>query len=254
MVAALVEAAPVLEVRNLCKRFTIHALGRQVEALAGVDLALFAGEHVALVGPSGAGKSTLLKCIWRSCRPCSGSVWLRRADGTRVDLAAVDDRQMAELRGEELGYVSQFLRAERRRSVGDLLRRAALRRGFVAEDAARLAEAALERVALDPALWGTYPVLLSGGEQQRVNLAVGTLLPPALLLLDEPVASLDARSRDAVLGLIRDLGGSGVAVLSVFHDLKAVRTLATRVVVLEGGRVVDEGPPGRVLAELAVRS
>ena len=254
MAASLRQAAPVLEVRDLRKSFTIHALGRHVEALAGVDLVVRAGEHVALVGPSGAGKSTLLKCVWRSCRPTSGAVWLRRADGTVVDLAVAEDRQVAELRGEELGYVSQLLRSEQRPSVVDVVRRAAIRRGVEANEASRVAEAALQRVALDRELWDTHPVLLSGGERQRVNLAVGTVVPPAMLLLDEPVASLDARNREAVLGLIQDLAGAGVAVLSVFHDLDAVRALATRVVVLEGGRVANEGPPERVLASLVVPS
>jgi ABC-type glutathione transport system ATPase component len=144
MAASLRQAAPVLEVRDLRKSFTIHALGRHVEDLAGVDLVVRAGEHVALVGPSGAGKSTLLKCVWRSCRPTSGAVWLRRADGTVVDLAVAEDRQVAELRGEELGYVSQLLRSEQRPSVVDVVRRAAIRRGVEANEASRVAEAALQ--------------------------------------------------------------------------------------------------------------
>jgi alpha-D-ribose 1-methylphosphonate 5-triphosphate synthase subunit PhnL len=89
--------------------------------------------------------------------------------------------------------------------------------------------------------------VLSGGEQQRVNLAAGTLCPPRLLLLDEPVAALDSGHRETVLQLIRSLGRAGVSVLSVFHDLDAVRALADRVVVMRDGQVAAEGTPGQVL-------
>ena len=241
------EARPVLEVRGLVKQFVIHAIGRRVDALDGVDLTVGPGEHVALVGPSGAGKSTLLKCVWRSCVPTAGAVVLRRADGSTLDLATAPDRLVVEARSRDLAYVSQFLRAEQRRSVIDVVERAARRRGLGDEAAGPAAAEALRRVGLGRQLWDTHPVVLSGGEQQRVNLAAGTLSPPGLVLLDEPVAALDADNRQAVVEQIRGLTRSGTAVLSVFHDLDIVRALATRVVVLVGGRVEAEGPPAAVL-------
>jgi alpha-D-ribose 1-methylphosphonate 5-triphosphate synthase subunit PhnL len=116
------------------------------------------------------------------------------------------------------------------------------------EAAATVAGDVLNRLGIGPRLWGTYPTLLSGGEKQRVNLAAGIVAAPRLLLLDEPVSALDPANRGAVLSVIADLAGSGTTVLSVFHDLDAIHQLADRVVVLGGGRVVDEGPPGDVLA------
>jgi alpha-D-ribose 1-methylphosphonate 5-triphosphate synthase subunit PhnL len=237
----------VLEVRDLRKEFLIHAIGRRVPALNGVSLHVAHGEHVAIVGPSGAGKSTLLKCVWRSVLPSSGEIWLHRKDDSDVDLASADDKAVIEARRGDLAYVSQFLRPDCRRTVLQVVGRAAIRRGVEPAGAATAAEAALRRVSLAEDLWGTQPVVLSGGEQQRVNLAAGTLCPPRLLLLDEPVAALDAANRDTVLSLIRDLGGAGVSVLSVFHDLDVVRALAHRVVVLHEGRVVAEGPPSQIL-------
>lgn len=244
----------VLEVRELRKEYYVHAIDRRVEALRGVNLTIGAGEHVALIGTSGAGKSTLLKTVWRSARPTSGEVLLRCSDGNQIDLATADDRLIAGLRGQEIAYVSQFLRAEARRSVLEVVSRAARRRGLEPDEAEKTADAALRRVDLAPELWDTHPVVLSGGEQQRVNLAAGTLLPPGLMLLDEPAASLDARNRRAVLDLIAGLCEAGVAVLSVFHDLDAVRRLATRVVVLERGQVVDDGKPDEILDSAAVAS
>jgi alpha-D-ribose 1-methylphosphonate 5-triphosphate synthase subunit PhnL len=242
----------ILDVVGLEKRFCLHAIGRQVQALCDVHLHVASGEHVTLVGPSGAGKSTLLRCVWRSCLPTSGALWLTRSDGAVVDLAGLDDQAMLAVRHRDLGYVSQFLRPERRRPVLAGVGRAARGRGLPADEAADAAAVALGRVGLGPELWGTWPELLSGGEQQRVNLAIGTVVPPRLLLLDEPVASLDRVSRDAVLELVAELVDAGVGVLSVLHDLDAVRAVAHRAVLLADGRVVADGPPSDVLGHAAL--
>jgi alpha-D-ribose 1-methylphosphonate 5-triphosphate synthase subunit PhnL len=244
-------AGPVLEVAGLTKHFVLHNVdGRRVEGLLGVDVSVHPGEHVALAGSSGAGKSSLLKCIHRTYAPSSGRVLLRRSDGSVADLVTLADHEMAALRGRELGYVSQFLRAQPRRTPLDIVVRAAVQRGMdrvVALDAAR---DALTRLRLDEALWDVHASVLSGGERQRVNLAAGTVSPPRLLLLDEPVSALDPTNRDAALDLIAGLTDQGVAVLSVFHDLDAMERLATRVVVMAGGLVVSSGPPGDVLPGL----
>ncbi len=237
----------ILDVRGLHKRFVMHAIDRVVPALRGVDLRVADGEHVALVGPSGAGKSTLLKCVWRSCLPTAGEIWLRRAGSLRTDLASADDPTVIAVRRDDLAYVSQFLRPDFRRPVLDVVGRAAIRRGLQPAGAASAAAAALRRVGLGEELWGTQPVVLSGGEQQRVNLAAGTLCPPRLLLLDEPVAALDPVNQENVFRLIQDLSRAGVSVLSVFHDTDAVRALADRVVVLREGQVVADGTPAQVL-------
>ena len=237
----------VLDVRGLHKQFVIHAIGRLVPALRGVDLRVAWGEHVALMGPSGAGKSTLLKCVWRSCLPSAGEIRLSRRDSSVTDLASADDRVIVDVRRDDLAYVSQFLRPDARRTVLEVVGRAAIRRGLEPQGAATAAAAALRRLGLDEEFWGTQPVVLSGGEQQRVNLAAGTLCPPRLLLLDEPVAALDSGHRETVFRLIRELGRAGVSVLSVFHDPEAVRALADRVVVLQDGQVVAEGTPDQML-------
>lgn len=240
----------VLDVRGLHKHFVLHNVdGRRIEALRGVDLAVAAGEHVALAGSSGAGKSSLLRCVYRTYLPSAGSVELHTDDGP-VDLTRVDDRHLTRLRGRELGYVSQFLRAEPRRGAHDIVARAGVHRGMDPDQARDAAATALRRLHLDEALWDVYASVLSGGEKQRVNLAAGTISAPRLLLLDEPVSALDPTNRAAALDLIAGLAHRGVAVLSVFHDLEAMQRLASRVVVMADGRVADEGPPDVVLREL----
>jgi alpha-D-ribose 1-methylphosphonate 5-triphosphate synthase subunit PhnL len=239
---------PVLVVRGLVKRFTLHLIGGGVaQALSGIDLDVAAGEHVALAGASGAGKSTLLRCVYRTYLANGGQIRFRAGDGRVVDLATVPDEQVRALRGREIGYVSQFLRAEPRRAVVDIVTRAGTARGMAPGPARRAAQEALARVGIEESLWPRHAAVLSGGQKQRVNLAAGTISPPRLLLLDEPVSALDPGNRAAVLDMIADLRNAGVAVLTVFHDLDAMERLADRVVVLRDGRVVDSGTPGEVL-------
>lgn len=230
----------MLQVRDLRKTFTLHNIGREVTALDGVSLDVHPGEHVALAGTSGAGKSSLLKCVHRTYLPTSGSV---RFAG--VDLVSLPDAALADLRRRDIGYVSQFLRAEPRRGALDVVARAGVRRGLAPDQAWKAAAEALERLRLDRSLWATYPSMLSGGEQQRVNLAAATIEPPRLLLLDEPVSALDPANREAVLQLVESLVAHGVGVLSVFHDRDVIDRLATTVVHLEKGRVVEAAPTSR---------
>ena len=93
--------------------------------------------------------------------------------------------------------------------------------------------------------------MLSGGERQRINLAAGTVSPPRLLLLDKPASALDPGNRERALRLIESLTGQGVAIVSVFHDADAIARLATRVLVLVGGHIAADSPPGQALAALA---
>ncbi|WP_236792734.1 ATP-binding cassette domain-containing protein [Amycolatopsis sp. GM8] len=242
---------PVLSVRGLRKSFVLHTIdGRTVESLHGVDLDVHAGEHVALAGPSGAGKSSLLRCVYRTYLPDSGTVVL--CTGTEdVELTGLADRAMARLRGREIGYVSQFLAAPPRTGPWEVVAAAARRRGLDREASKEAAAAALRRLNLDEALWDVDCGVLSGGERQRVNLAAGTVRPPRLLLLDEPVSALDPANREAALELVGSLAGQGVAVLAVFHDLDAMRRLASRVVLMSGGLVDRTGKPDEILEGVA---
>jgi alpha-D-ribose 1-methylphosphonate 5-triphosphate synthase subunit PhnL len=246
------QVTPVLDVRGLAKSFTLHGIGgRVVHAFSGVDLTVAPGELVALAGRSGAGKSSVIKAVYRTYRPTAGTVMFAPATGEPVDLAALPDADVADLREREIGYVSQFLRAEPRRGVLDVVARAGVRRGMEPGRAREAAADVLAALRLDRELWQTYPTLLSGGEQQRVNLASALLAPPRLLLLDEPVSALDPANREAVLSMISALVAGGTAVLTILHDHEAIRRLANQVVVMADGRVVEAGDPAEVLAEVA---
>ena len=251
LVSPGVGSQPVLSIRRLRKSFTLHTIdGRTVTSLRGVDLDVHAGEHVALAGASGAGKSSLLRCVHRTYLPDSGSVRLRTDVGEPVELTGLDDRSMARLRGRQFGYVSQFLSAPPRTGPLQVVASAARRRGLDQAAATEAATEALRRLNLEEALWDVDCSLLSGGERQRVNLAAGTVCPPRLLLLDEPFSALDPANRAAAVELVASLAGDGVAVLAVFHDLDAIRRLASRVVLLADGRIAREGSAATMVEEL----
>lgn len=241
-------AAPVLSVRDLRKTFTLHTIdGRTIESLRGVSFDLAPGEHLAIAGPNGAGKSSLLRCVYRTYLPDSGTVTLHGAGGS-VELTGLPDRAMARLRGRDICYVSQFLEAPPRAGALEVVSDAARRRGLAPSDADEAAAEALRRLGLDEALWDRDCGVLSGGERQRVNLAAGTVRPPRLLLLDEPASALDPGNRERALSLIESLTARGVAMLTVFHDLGAIRRLAARVLSLENGRIAAHGSPTEVLS------
>jgi alpha-D-ribose 1-methylphosphonate 5-triphosphate synthase subunit PhnL len=247
--------SPVLSIRELRKSFTLHTIdGRTVTSLRGVDLDVHAGEHVALAGASGAGKSSLLRCVHRSYLPDAGSVRLRVGSrGTAedsVELTGLADRAMARLRGREFGYVTQFLAAPPRTGPLEVVAGAARRRGLDRAAALDAAAEALRRLNLEEALWDVDCSLLSGGERQRVNLAAGTVSPPRLLLLDEPFSALDPANREAAVDLVASLAARAVAVLAVFHDLDAMRRLASRVVLLRDGQIAREGSPEQMAEAL----
>ena len=241
----------VLSIRGLTKSFTLHTIdGRTVSSLRGVNLDVSAGEHVVLSGPSGAGKSSLLRCVHRSYLPDAGTVTLHTGTGP-VELTALPDRALARLRGRELGFVSQFLATPPRTGPLEVVAAAARRRGLAPVEAVEAAAEALHALGLDEALWDVDCGVLSGGERQRVNLAAGTVRPPRLLLLDEPVSALDPANRERALTLVESLTARGVAVLAVFHDADAMRRLATRVVQLSDGRITRQGSVTEVLGVVA---
>jgi alpha-D-ribose 1-methylphosphonate 5-triphosphate synthase subunit PhnL len=242
---------PILEVRNTSKSFTLHNIdGRTVTALQNVSFSVFPGEHVSLAGTSGAGKSTLLRLIYRTYSITSGSVNFRLSNDEWVDIAKLSDAEVIAIRGREIGYVSQFLHAQPRRSVIDLVSRVGISRGMTAADARDQAKYSLNRLGITSALWDVHTSVLSGGEKQRVNIAAGLISPPCLLLLDEPVSALDPENRERAIEVIADLRNAGVAVLAVFHDLDAISRLASRIILMARGQVVTDGSVDEVLPQL----
>lgn len=235
-------AQPLLTVTNLQKEFELHVLrGKRVVALRGLSFVVAQGAFVGVLGPSGGGKSSLLKSLYRTYLPTGGAIDYTTAAGATIDLANADDDVILALRGAEIGYVSQFLRPAPRVTAVDLVARPLIGRGIGREEARERSAALLRRLSLPADLLDGYPVLFSGGEQQRVNIARALIAPPRLLLLDEPTSALDATNQETVLGLLRETHEAGTTIIGTFHDLTVLRRLADRYLHIRDGRLVDEG-------------
>ena len=224
-----------LQVRNLTKTFVLHTQnGVRLPVLDGIGLDVRAGECVVLNGPSGAGKSTLLRCIYGNYRADSGEILIR--DGDEIaDVASAEPRRIIALRRATVGYVSQFLRVVPRVTTIDVVSEPLRMTGVGRAEATERAAELLTRLRIPERLWSVPPATFSGGEQQRVNVARGLIVPMPLLLLDEPTASLDTENRMTVVEIIRSTVAAGTAVVGIFHDAEVRDAVATRMVDLQPG-------------------
>ncbi|HRF46762.1 MAG TPA: ATP-binding cassette domain-containing protein [Anaerolineales bacterium] len=228
---------PLLEVHDLAKTFDVHQLGRRIIVFEYLSFALATGQFLLVTGANGVGKSTLLRCLYRTYR-ASGGQALYHAQAGPIDLARAADVDIAELRREEIGFVTQFLRPRPRVSAVELVAEPLLTLGRSWEDAEREAKHWLADFGLKADIWPAYPTTFSGGEQQKVNLARALIAPRRLLLLDEPTASLDRRAREALVRRLADLKQQGVAMLGVFHHPEPIAHLVDVEVSLEAARSV----------------
>ena len=225
---------PVLDMQGVVKRF-----GRNV-VLRGLDLAIASHEVVVLLGASGSGKSTLLRTANLLERVDDGQIFLSGADITdpRIDVDAVRAR---------IGVVFQHYNLFPHLSVLDNITLAARKVHGIARDAAETrGKELLERIGLSDKA-AAFPDRLSGGQQQRVAIVRALATDPELLLLDEITSALDPVLVGEVLDLVLDLKSTGSTILMATHEIVFARSAADRVVFLEQGRIVEQGPPEQVI-------
>src|SRR5215475_12951189 len=227
----------ILEVENLHKDFTLHILdGKTIRALHSVSFAMDEGEIVGLTGKSGAGKSTLMKCIHRTYLASGGRIAMRTRNG-EVDLAAASEHEVLTVRKTEMTYCSQFLQAIPRVPAVEVVSEGLIRRGASSVDAHAAAKESFERLGLPQELWDAYPATFSGGEQQRINITRAIISKPRFLLVDEPTASLDLRTKDAVIDMLLELKAAGTSIIVITHDEHTLNRMADRCLHLENGTV-----------------
>ncbi len=228
--------SPVVSVRGLRKSFG------ETEVLRGIDLDVERGEVVCVIGPSGSGKSTLLRCVNLLETPTGGSVTVLGSELTDIDC----DLDAARTR---IGMVFQQFNLFPHMTVLDnvcVAQRKVLKRSR--DESARVATALLDRVGLaDKAT--SYPGQLSGGQQQRVAIARALAMNPDVMLFDEATSALDPELVGEVLSVMRGLADEGMTMLVVTHEMGFAANVASRVVFMDGGVIVEEGHPSQVLGE-----
>ncbi len=236
-------ATPVLRVQNLKKTY-----GNEVEALKGVDITLNQGEFVVIIGPSGAGKSTLMRCINLLVKPTEGEVHLNDA---RIDTAK--GKALRNVRSQ-IGMIFQHYNLIGRTNVlknvlygllGQMSIFESLMNQYQEKDRKRAIEL-LNEVGLEDKVYQRADEL-SGGQKQRVGICRALIQSPALMLADEPIASLDPKSADVVMQSLREVAQKNqLSVLVNLHQVDYAKRFATRIIGLKKGEIVFNDRPDQL--------
>lgn len=218
----------LLQVKGLKKTFGEN------KVLRGIDFDLRAGERVVLLGPSGSGKSTFLRCLNRLEEPTSGTILFKGIP--------VTDKNIRKVRAH-MGMAFQHFNLINNLTVMENLILAPMKLHLMKRKAAkRRAMEYLRGIGLEDKA-DAYPASLSGGQKQRVAIVRAMMLEPEILLFDEPTSALDPEAIEDVLELIRKLAERGMTIVIVSHEMGFAKEIASRIVFLDGGKIVEEGTP-----------
>lgn len=224
----------MIEVRNLYKQFG------DLKVLQGVSLTVERGEVVVVIGPSGSGKSTLLRCLNYIETPTSGEIYL---DGVQID----PKQNLRQVR-QEMGMVFQSFNLFPHMKVLDNVTLAPRKvRGTNGETAAQKALELLNKVGLKEKAH-SYPGELSGGQRQRVAIARALAMEPQVMLFDEPTSALDPEMIGEVLDVMKQLAQEGRTMVVVTHEMGFAREVGDRVVFMDEGQIIEQGPPQEVFS------
>ena len=222
----------MIKIKNLKKSFG------DLKVLKGIDLEIAEREVVVIIGPSGSGKSTLLRCINFLEEPSEGTI---EVDGIKMD----SEENINAVR-EEVGMVFQRFNLFPHMTVLDNITLAPMKvRGIERAKAEITAQELLDRVGLGDKA-SAYPNQLSGGQQQRVAIARALAMNPKVMLFDEPTSALDPEMVGEVLDVMQKLAESGMTMVIVTHEMGFAREVGTRLLFVDGGFIVEQGPPKKV--------
>ncbi len=226
---------PVIQVKNLEKHYNDGA----IHALDGVSLDIDKGEVVVIIGPSGSGKSTLLRSLNLLETPTAGQILVDGVDitGKHVDI---------NLHRQKMGMVFQHFNLFPHMTILRNMTLAPMKlRKKSKEEAEAMAMELLAKVGLESRA-GDYPSQLSGGQKQRVAIVRALCMEPEVMLFDEPTSALDPEMVGEVLDVMKDLARAGMTMVCVTHEMGFAREVGTRVVFMDGGRILEEGTPADI--------
>ena len=225
----------LIRVEHVVKEFD----GGAVKALNDCNLSINRGEVVAIIGPSGSGKSTLLRCLNLLEVPTSGSVWFDGVDITdkKIDL---------DLHRRKMGMVFQHFNLFPNMTVLKNLTLAPVHLKLLSKaEADEKARGMLARIGL-PDKADTFPAMLSGGQKQRIAIVRALMMQPEVMLFDEPTSALDPEMVGEVLDLMRSLAEDGMTMAVVTHEMGFAREVASRVIFMDGGAILEENAPNEL--------
>ncbi|MDR1711029.1 MAG: amino acid ABC transporter ATP-binding protein [Propionibacteriaceae bacterium] len=222
--------------------YDLHKSFGTLEVLKGITTKVNRGEVVCVIGPSGSGKSTLLRCVNLLEQPTSGRIFILNREITDPDEDIDEIRTMMGMVFQQFNLFPH-LTALQNCTIG-LIRVKKMDR----EQARAIAQENLEKVGLGDR-GGSFPAQLSGGQQQRVAIARALSMDPEMILFDEPTSALDPELVGDVLSVMRDLAEGGMTMMVVTHEMAFAREVANRVIFMDGGVIVEEGPPDSVIGD-----
>ena len=221
----------MINVRKLNKSFG------ELHILKDIDEKIEKGEKVVIVGPSGSGKSTFLRCLNLMETPTSGEIFF---EGTDITKASVKDMNMLR---RKMGMVFQHFNLFPHLTIKKNITLAPVKLGLMTKDEAdQKAVELLKKVGLSDKA-DQYPGQLSGGQKQRIAIARSLAMNPDVMLFDEPTSALDPEMVGEVLNLMKELANDGMTMIVVTHEMGFAREVASRVMFMDGGRIVEQADP-----------
>ena len=214
------------------------------DVLRGISLEVNKGEVVAIIGPSGSGKTTLLRCINFLERPDAGEI---RISDLHVNCSKASKKEIHALRRKTAMVFQQYNLFRHKTALENVMEGLVVVRKLPKEAARERGVRLLEKVGLGDKL-DAYPSRLSGGQQQRVGIARALAMEPEVILFDEPTSALDPELVGEVLAVIRRIAEEGITMIIVTHELGFAQDVASRVVFMDGGAIVEEGTPAELFA------
>ncbi len=228
----------IFEVRNLVKTFN------DFNAVDDVTTSIARGEAVFVVGPSGSGKSTFLRCLNLLEKPTSGEILFKGKPVSDANRALNRFRQ-------QVGMVFQHFNLFPHLTIHQNITLAPVKTGIATRaEAGKRADALLERIGLADKR-NAYPLQLSGGQKQRIAIIRALAMEPDVLLFDEPTSALDPEMVGEVLALMKELAGEGMTMVVVTHEIGFAAEVASRMIFMDHGRIIESGPPEKVIENAA---
>lgn len=227
----------MVELKNIHKAFGSN------QVLKGVDLDVQKGEVVVILGPSGSGKTTLLRTINFLDSADQGSV---SVNGFHVQCNKHSKSQVIELRRKTAMVFQNYNLFQNKTILKNVMEGLVTVKKYQKQEADKVSREILQKVGLADK-YDAYPSQLSGGQQQRAGIARALILGPDVILFDEPTSALDPELVGEVLNTIKSVAQTGITMIVVTHEISFAKEVATRVIFMEGGKIVEQGPPSEIL-------